>query len=108
MRLRSILVLAPLVLAACGDKSSDDGARAASGEVLEGTISDEMLPVDTVRSQPPLADPAAAARATASATRTTAAAPALGGAAEGEEDAAEVPAGGDATPAAEPTPEAED
>ena len=44
-----------LLLAACGDKSEDDDERRASGQVLEGTISDSMLPLDTVRSQPPLA-----------------------------------------------------
>lgn len=46
-----------LSLAACG--GSDEGVqendeRSATGEVLEGTISDAMLPVDRVRSQPPL------------------------------------------------------
>lgn len=48
-----------LALAGCnGDGGDDEQAR--SGEVLEGTISDAMLPIDTVRSQPPLADPEAA------------------------------------------------
>lgn len=51
-------------LAACGsepvvDESPDDG-RSASGEVLEGSISDDMIPLDQLRSQPPLmkAEPA--------------------------------------------------
>lgn len=102
MRLRSILVLAPLVLAACGDKSSDSDARAASGQVLEGSITDAMLPVDTVRSQPPLADPAAAAKATASAVSPT------GGSAPADAvEPSETPAVDDTTPAAEPTPQAE-
>jgi len=43
-----------LPLAACGDKGGGDGGRTASGQVLEGTISDAMLPLDTVTSQPPL------------------------------------------------------
>lgn len=43
-----------VLLAACdgGAESGADGA-AAEGEVLGGTISDEMLPLDTVRSQSP-------------------------------------------------------
>ncbi len=49
------------LLAACdsGSNGANDG-RTAEGEVLGGTISDEMLPLDTVRSQsPPLrAEPA--------------------------------------------------
>jgi hypothetical protein len=63
--------LAPIVLlAACGDSSGDE-AGTASGEVLEGTISDSMLPLDTVRSQPPLAQPSAARTgASASASET--------------------------------------
>ena len=49
-----------LLLAACGDAAiapDDDAARAASGEVLEGSISDEMLPLEDLRSQPPVAAP---------------------------------------------------
>jgi hypothetical protein len=55
--LRSALVLAlPLALAACGsaEKKGKD-QRTAAGEILPGSISDAMLPYDTVRSQPPLA-----------------------------------------------------
>ncbi len=55
------LVLAAL-LAACDEAPSDEG-RGASGEVLEGTVSDAMLPVDRVRSEPPLEDPEAFAEA---------------------------------------------
>ena len=51
------LALAAL-LAACGRDAPQEGE--ASGEVLEGTISDDMLDLDQVRSQPPLADPTAA------------------------------------------------
>ncbi len=49
-----------LLLAACGDDAETGAAednRQASGEVLEGTISDAMLPLDEVRSQAPLAEP---------------------------------------------------
>lgn len=56
MTLRPILLAAlPLTLAACG--GNDDPAQGerknAAGQVLGGTISDEMLPLDTVRSQSP-------------------------------------------------------
>ena len=53
------LILTPiLALAACGgsDKNEKD-QRTAAGEILPGSISDAMLPYDTVRSQPPLAPP---------------------------------------------------
>jgi hypothetical protein len=56
---RLIVMLLPLaMLAACGEEAVGDG-RAASGEVLEGTISDAMLPIDRVQSEPPLEDPEA-------------------------------------------------
>jgi hypothetical protein len=88
--------LAPIVLlAACGDSSGDE-AGTASGEVLEGTISDSMLPLDTVRSQPPLAQPSAA-RTGASASETP----------EGEATEAAGEDGG-AAPAGEATPAAAD
>ncbi|MFN2099845.1 hypothetical protein [Altererythrobacter sp. MF3-039] len=51
-----IIAVTTLMLAGCGeekvDRSSDDD-RTASGEVRGGTISDEMLPLDTIRSQSP-------------------------------------------------------
>jgi hypothetical protein len=60
---RLFLALTPLMLlAACGEEPADEG-RAASGEVLEGTISDAMLPLDRVQSEPPLEDPKAFAEA---------------------------------------------
>jgi len=80
---RTIAIAAPLLLAisACNDDPAVDvenDGREASGEVLEGTISDAMLPLDQVRSQAPLVEEA------------------------------EEPAGGDSTPAsaapAEPAP----
>ena len=49
-----------LLLAACSDSEpapAEQGASGAEGEVLGGTISDAMLPLDTVQSQAPsLAD----------------------------------------------------
>ncbi len=52
-----------LVMAAClialagckGDAKKDAGAGTAQGEVLPGSASDAMLPLDTVKSQAPLA-----------------------------------------------------
>ena len=45
-----------LTLAACQDKSRKPaGPGTAQGEVLPGSVSDAMLPLDTLRSQPPLA-----------------------------------------------------
>ena len=96
---RLLLALPALaLLAACGgSKTSENDGRAASGEVLEGTISDEMLPVDQVRSEPPLEDPEAFAKAISAAEGT--AAPAQGE--DGAERATPAPQG---TPGA--TPEA--
>ena len=94
---RLILALLPLALLACGEEAVEEGG-AASGEVLEGTISDAMLPVDRVQSEPPLEDPEAFAE-----VQENAAAQAPGGgegeegepadaeAAEPEEPAVEVP-----------------
>lgn len=48
------LIALPLALTACGEKEPETKAVAA-GEILEGSINDAMLPMDTVRSQPPLA-----------------------------------------------------
>ena len=50
-----------LALAACNGDTAEEGQ--AAGQVLEGTISDQMVPVDQVRSEAPLADPTAARRA---------------------------------------------
>ena len=44
-----------LLLAACGGAKKDEGAGTAAGEILPGSASDAMLPLDTVRSQAPLA-----------------------------------------------------
>ena len=55
---RLIAACLPLVLlAACGGDDSivgEDDGRTASGEVLEGSLNDEMLPLERVQSQPPL------------------------------------------------------
>ncbi len=49
-----------LLLSACGEDAAPaeaEGESEAAGEVLEGTISDAMLPIDQTRSQAPLAAP---------------------------------------------------
>ena len=85
------------LLAACGGDAPTDDSRSASGEVLEGTISDAMLPVDRVRSEPPLEDPEAFAT-----VRSKAKDSADAGAAEaGDDDATEAAESG-ADAAAEP------
>ena len=56
MRLRLLsLWLVPLALAGCQQEKKPAEARTAQGEILPGSASDAMLPLDSVRSQPPLA-----------------------------------------------------
>lgn len=51
-----IPALLALALAACsGDGQKDQGSGTASGEVLPGSASDAMIPLDQVKSQAPLA-----------------------------------------------------
>ena len=51
-----IVALALLALTGCNrDAKKDSGAATAQGEVLPGSASDAMLPLDTVKSQAPLA-----------------------------------------------------
>lgn len=94
--------LIPLaLLAGCGEEPvvepSDNDGRAAAGEVIGGTISDSMLPLDTLRSQAP---PAVVAGGTASGTPSDATATPAAGADEAE------PA--PATDEPEPEPEADE
>jgi hypothetical protein len=49
------LILATLALAACQGEKPVVAKGTAGGEILEASVSDEMLPLDRVRSQPPLA-----------------------------------------------------
>jgi hypothetical protein len=99
---RLLIAFSPLVLlAACGKEAPADDSRSASGEVLQGTASDAMLPLDTVKSEPPFEDPVAARQAQEGAGTDGAAGaePAEGETPEGEPTEA---------PAAEPTPETAD
>jgi len=59
---RSLALLLPLVLLAGCNKPSKNDERSASGEVLQGTISDDMLPLDKLKSEPPLLAPSARAK----------------------------------------------
>lgn len=54
---RSIAILCPvlLALAGCQNEAKRATGGRAEGEILPGSVSDAMLPYDTVRSQPPLA-----------------------------------------------------
>ena len=66
MKCLPLTILPCLLLAACGgggDEPQGDGGdgRTATGEVLEGSISDAMIPLDQVKSQAPLAKPEAKA-----------------------------------------------
>ena len=55
---RSLILLLPLVLlAGCNNKSERNDQRSASGEVLQGTTSDAMLPLDKLKSQGPMLAP---------------------------------------------------
>jgi hypothetical protein len=55
---RVALLTLPLALAACEQQAADAPAEqggAASGEVLEGSVSDAMIPLDQLKSEAPLA-----------------------------------------------------
>jgi hypothetical protein len=45
--------LAALALAGCGSGADDSEGAAKSNQVLEGTISDDMIAYDTLTSEPP-------------------------------------------------------
>ena len=58
---RRFLIALPLLvpvalLAACNDKPAQQSG-AASGQILPGSTTDDMLPVDTLTSQPPVMAP---------------------------------------------------
>lgn len=56
MNHKILFILASLVLSACGNDNATENAdngRSAEGEVLGGSISDDMLPLDTLKSQSP-------------------------------------------------------
>ena len=72
--------------------ATDEGQ--ATGEVLEGTVSDAMLPLDRVQSEPPLEDPEAFAEVQEKAAEAApggAEAPEAAEGAEAESEPAETP-----------------
>ena len=50
----AVVLVAVLSLSACHGSQPDKQVQ-AQGEILPGSVSDTMLPLDTVTSQPPLA-----------------------------------------------------
>ena len=102
----SLLVAACAMLTACDlftgepDESAVDESN-VSGEVLEGTISDDMLPLDQLRSTPPPADIAPSGSASAAPPADAATDDAAEQPEEDESEApAEPPAAADADEAA--------
>ncbi|MXO60861.1 hypothetical protein GRI89_15065 [Altererythrobacter salegens] len=71
-------------LTACGGEQEQPAEGDASGEVLQGTISDDMLPLEQLQSRAPLAEPSAAVSGASSAEGDDETAP-------DEEEAAPVP-----------------
>jgi hypothetical protein len=57
MNRAALLLLLPLALAACGEQAAgpQEKGPAATSEVLPGSISDAMVPLDQINSQAPLA-----------------------------------------------------
>lgn len=104
LRRVAIMLALPLALAGCGG-SDDSGGATAAGEVLPGSVSDAMLPLDTVKSQPPpapMVEPSGAVRVRKEAS--PGAAEPSAAASEPVPDAPDVPAeaaSGSAPPAAE-------
>lgn len=94
------LIALPLALAACGEKEQPADKAEAAGEILPGTISDAMLPLDSVRSQPPLVPPKSTAKADAAKDAEDGE---MEAEASGDDTTA---AGAPETPAATPAPDA--
>ncbi len=98
-RLASYLLLpCALAVSACGGESKVESREGATGEILPGSASDAMVPLDSVRSQAPLA-PRATASGKAGGGSAAAASPA-GPSPETATEAAAAP-GPVATPDAE-------
>ncbi|MBX9642853.1 MAG: hypothetical protein K2W91_01985 [Novosphingobium sp.] len=95
MRIATAL-FACLALAACQDEPKKETGGTAQGEILPGSASDAMLPLDTVKSQAPLAPKVEGGDKADPKKADQKADPAAGEAAPAEEDvpaAAEEPAG---------------
>lgn len=55
-------VLLTLALSACGQKGGKEQGGKAEGQILPASVSDAMVPVDQVQSQPPLAPQSSSAK----------------------------------------------
>jgi len=92
----TILIAAVALLAACHGSSPKNDQRSASGQVLQGTISDAMLPVDKLKSQGPTLAPTAGKGAAKGAAEATSSAE------DATSEASDTPEG-DATPTPAPS-----
>lgn len=100
MKLVVLSVSLALAVAGCKDEPKKSIGGTAQGEVLPGTVSDEMLPLDSVKSQPPLAPKVEGGTKSDAKDDKPAAKPKSGSSAAAQPDEAE--------PAAEQEPAAED
>ena len=100
------LTIATACLGACGDADRNDAATIdkAEGEILEPAVADDMLPYDTLRSQPPLADPEEAKKSGAAGRGPGSGAGAAEGEAPPAPSKAAAPAGAEQS---QPRPDAE-
>jgi len=89
-----LVALSTLALAACHKGAKNNDQRTASGEVLQGSIGDAMIPYESLKSKPPLA-PRTATKGPAAAAADDA------GVAD---SAASADAPAEAAPAASPAP----
>ena len=95
------LSAAVLALGACGEKKEPARQDTAGGEILDHSIGDDMLPYDTVRSQPPLAPKATASGATGQPETETAGEETENGAPASATESASSPPAAEATPTSE-------
>ena len=91
---RLLALACVLALAACHKDNKADDQRTATGQVLAGTISDSMIPYESLKSKPPLSPREAASDGKSAANDPVDTADSQGAAAD------VAPAGGDAAAAA--------
>ena len=91
----SLLLGAALALSACHHEGKGDDQRTAAGQVLSGSISDGMLPYDTLHSLPQLAPSHAASDASSAVSADS-----------GDQLTGDTATDANAAPAAEPSPAA--
>jgi hypothetical protein len=86
VRFRLVAPALVLLLSACGGDAASDAEQggSASGEVLPGSISDDMIPIDSLRSQGPQIVERPASAASGSPDSTASEGDAAAGAVEAE------------------------